>query len=63
MNLPLEQQKRPSGYYYPRWDLAERLKVKAATKENAFDKVETVLGKTGDSGWPWAMTIDDIQEI
>ena len=54
----------PSGYYYVRWDRAESLKVKAETKAEAFKKAEAVLGDTGPyRGFPWTMTVDDIQEL
>ena len=56
-------EKDPSGYYFPRWDLAEKLTIKAETKDEAFGKVKAVLGETGNRhDWPWAITVDDIQE-
>ena len=34
----------PSGYYYPRWDLAQKISVLAATKSEATEKALTMLG-------------------
>ena len=56
------EEKDPSGYYNPRWDEAESIKVKAETKKEAFCKAEVVLGDA-ERGWPWAMTVDDMQEL
>jgi len=57
-------EKDPSGYYFPRWDLAENIKVQAKTKGEAVKKVEGVLGETGPRrGWPWAIAVDSINEI
>jgi len=57
-------EKDPTGYYFARWDLAEKVKVKAETKKEAVDKVKAVLGELGSrEGWPWAIVVDDIREI
>ena len=57
-------EKDPTGYYFPRWDLAENLTVKAETKAEAVNKVKAVLGETGDRrGWPWAITVVSVKEI
>lgn len=34
----------PTGYYYPRWDLAQDISVVAATKAEATRKALTLLG-------------------
>lgn len=31
-------EKDPTGYYLPRWDMAEKLTVRAATKAEAVEK-------------------------
>ena len=49
----------PEGYYFPRWDLAEKVSVLAATKAEAHQKVRAMLGthsrfgswRTPNSGW------------
>lgn len=57
-------EKDPAGYYFPRWDQAEKLKVHAETKDEAIKKARGVLGKTGNRrGWPWAFIVDSINEI
>ena len=57
-------EKDPTGYYHPRWDLAQKLTVTGNNRDEAFSKAKAVLGEVGDrQGWPWVMTIDDIQEI
>jgi hypothetical protein len=57
-------EKDPTGYYFPRWDEAEKLTIKAETKAGAITKVKKVLGETGSRrGWPWAITVDSIKEI
>lgn len=57
-------EKDPAGYYFPRWDQAEKLTVKAGTKAEAIKKVKAVLGEAGDRrGWSWAITVDSMKEI
>lgn len=56
-------EKDKSGYYYPDWEKAQKIMVKAETKALAMEKVESVLGKPSKDGYEWLMTIDDIQEI
>lgn len=52
----------PSGYYYPRWDLAEKITVRAATKQEAVNKAAKALGKAS-RGWPWTAVCDNIREV
>lgn len=52
----------PSGYYYPRWDLAEKITVRAATKQEAVNKAAKALGKAR-RGWPWTAVCDNIREV
>ena len=54
-------EKDPSGYYYPRWDLAMKLEIESETKEKAFEKARSILGPTEKrKGWEWAIKIDEI---
>ena len=54
--------KDPSGYYYPKWEEAEKITVTSENKDKAIKKAMVALGKT-ERGWPWAFTVDDIQEV
>lgn len=57
-------EKDPTGYYFPRWDQAEKLTVKAETKAEAAEKVKAVLGETGSRrGWPWVISVVGVKEI
>lgn len=57
-------EKDPSGYYHPRWDLAERLTINAETREEAITKAKALLGEKGERrGWPWAVSVYGAEEI
>ena len=57
-------EKDPSGYYFPRWDLSEKLIVKANTKQEALEKAEALLGETTRRrGWAWAIKVDSVTEL
>lgn len=47
----------PSGYYYPRWDIAEKITVRAATKQEAVNKAAKALGKAS-----YELDIDGLEE-
>lgn len=51
----------PSGYYYPRWDKAQKLTVIASTKSQAYKIAITVLGKE-PRGWDWTLKFDQIRQ-
>ncbi|GAA1048258.1 hypothetical protein [Arthrobacter russicus] len=53
--------KDPSGYYYPRWDKAQKLTVKADTKQEAINKADRMLGPNARR-WPWSFIVDQIAE-
>ena len=52
----------PSRYYSTRWDLAQKLTVIAANRDEAGQKAASVLGKS-DRNWPWAFSFQSIDEI
>ena len=54
-------EKDSSGYYYARWDKARKVSVLAHTKDEAIDKIDTMMGKNR-SGWHWSMIFDSIEE-
>lgn len=51
----------PSGYYYPRWDIAQKITVTAANKQEAMEKAGAALGEN-NRRWPWAFQFDAINE-
>lgn len=54
----------PSGYYYPRWDLAREVIIRGSTKSEAVNKAAAMLGPTRRrSGWRWTFKIDRIREV
>ena len=55
-------QKDPSGYYVTRWDLAQKLTVIAANRDEAVQKAASALGKS-DRNWPWVFSFQSIDEI
>lgn len=50
-----------SGYYYPNWDRAEHLTVRAATKQEAINKGAAMLGRHPRHG-TWTFKVDKIKE-
>ena len=56
-------QKDLSGYYYTRWDRAQKVTVLAKTKQEAINKADAMLGKCPRGrGWGWAFKTDLIEE-
>lgn len=53
----------PSGYYYPRWDQAQKITVTANTLDEAMKKAYVVMGKTPRQGWDWEGVCDRIREV
>ena len=53
----------PSGYYYPRWDQAQKITVTADTLNEAIKKATIVMGKTRNHGWKWRAVCDSIREV
>lgn len=51
-----------TGYYYPRWDLAQRFSVIAETKADAEAKALQMLGSHPQFG-RWAIHWDAIKEV
>lgn len=49
----------PTGYYFPRWDNATPVTVVAETRDEAFQKVFSAMGKC-EHGWRWEAVIDKI---
>lgn len=54
-------EKNSSGYYHARWYKARKVSVLAHTKDEAIDKIETMMGKNR-YGWHWSMIFDSIEE-
>lgn len=54
-------EKDSSGYYHARWDKARKVSVLAHTKDEAIDKIATMMGKNR-RGWHWSMIVDSIEE-
>ena len=56
----------PSGYYYPRWDHAQKVSVVATTKDEANNKAWAMLGRHPRHGsfrsTGWAIIWDKIDE-
>ena len=52
----------PTGYYMTRWDKALPVSVIAHNREEAFLKVETMMGDPARHG-AWAGRIDSAEEI
>lgn len=51
-----------TGYYYPNWDHAEHVEVRAATKQQAINKAAEMLGQHPRHG-SWTFKVDKIREI
>jgi hypothetical protein len=49
-----------SGYYYPRWDRATPITVRAATKQEAINQAAAALGECR-SGYYWRFRLDRIE--
>lgn len=51
------------GYYFPRWDRAQKITVVATTKQAAINQAAAVLGDPprGKSGWYWGFKVDAIR--
>lgn len=52
----------PTGYYVTRWDRALPVSVIARNRDEAFEKVETMMGEPTRHG-AWAVRIDSAEEI
>lgn len=53
-----------SGYYHPCWDKAEKVTVRAATMDEAFEKAFTMMGEPPRGrGWVWRAVCDQIREV
>lgn len=52
----------PSGYYFPRWDLADKMTVTAATKSEAMKIAKEALG-TARNGWGLVFKFDSINQV
>jgi hypothetical protein len=48
------------GYYFPRWDKATSMVVRAATKQEAIDQAAVALGKC-PRGRYWGFKVDRIE--
>lgn len=52
------------GYYYPRWDKATPITVRATSKQAAIDKAAAVLGECPRGrGWYWGFKVDQIEVV
>lgn len=51
-----------SGYYFPRWDRARPLEVRATTEREALTKADALLPVLR-SGWAWAFQVDSVTEV
>jgi hypothetical protein len=53
-----------SGYYWPRWDKATPITVRAATKQEAINQATTALGECPRGrGWFWGFKVDRIESV
>ena len=50
------------GYYITRWDLAQKITVRAETKDEAFKKAWVVMGEA-PPGRYWTGKCDSIHEV
>lgn len=50
-----------SGYFFPRWDRARPLEVRASTEQEAITKADALLPPLR-SGWAWAFQVDAVTE-
>ncbi len=48
------------GYYFPRWDRATPIVIRAATKQAAIDAAAAALGPCR-RGWYWGFKVDRIE--
>lgn len=51
-----------TGYYYTRWDQATPIEVVAASKKEALNKAEAVLGEPR-TGRYWSYMVDKIVDV
>lgn len=52
----------PTGYYFPRWDLAKDVTVNAANINDAKILAANLLGDN-NRGWPWALKLKIATQI
>ena len=52
-----------TNYYYPRWDLAQAITVRASSQQDAINKAAKVLGGPSRRGWVWTAKVDAIREV
>ena len=52
------------GYYYPRWDRATPITVRAKTQQEAIIQAAAALGPCPRGrGWYWGFKVDKIEAV
>ena len=51
-----------TGYYFPRWDRAQKVSVIAESQNEAMKKIGRMMGEL-KQGWIWLIHIDQTEEV